>query len=281
MLADKHKVPIEYIHLTAGADQAIMLLGIVFGQDTHIFTPTYISYGDVTSFGGKITEHYSLNDNNYTVSTETKTGASLIFLANPNNPAGITKKDDVINLVDNNPRAIVAVDEAYGDFTEESVAGDVLQHKNLVVIRSFSKAYSLAGFRIGYVIADPEIIRRITFESTWFNVAFTSVGAAIAALQHEEYFHKIRQDIISERSITETALSGSGYAVIPSHINAVLLKFDDEQQASQFVSKLKDAGIVVNHGNVGSNLGLNKTFVRISIGTIELMKTFHSIVAKF
>jgi histidinol-phosphate/aromatic aminotransferase/cobyric acid decarboxylase-like protein len=278
-IANKYQVPLDHIYLTAGADQAILLLSMIYGRHAHIFTPTYISYTDVRRVGGELTEHPALNELSYDVSTAKIENASLIFLANPNNPAGITAKDEVLELAVNNPDAKIVVDEAYGDFVNESVIDSVSSYKNLIVIRSFSKGYALAGYRIGFMIASPEIFKQLSLESNWFNVAYTSVGAAIAAMDQEDYFQGIRQAIVIERQLTEEFLTKQNYMIIPSSINAVLVKFASKNEASNFVEKLKESGVIVNLGNGASNCGLDNTFVRVSIGTKDQMQVFRDVVA--
>lgn len=278
-IASKQNIPINSVYLTAGADQAITLLCAMFGSNTHVFTPTYISYSDAKNLGGKFTEHPSLAGSTYAVSTSRIEDASLIFLANPNNPAGITERETILELVTNNPDAKIVVDEAYGEFFDQSVIGDVTNNKNLIVLRSFSKGYALAGFRIGYIVANPEVLEQLALESTWFNVAYTSVGAAVTALDHEDHFGKMRKIIIGERQKTESYLFKHGYQVIPSQINAVLIKFSNESAAASFIKKLKQADIVVNHGNGASNCGLDKTYVRVSVGTADQMQILRDTVS--
>lgn len=275
-LADKHGVPVEMIYLTAGADQALNVLTCVFGQQTHVFTPTYVGYSDAQKFGHELHEHYSLTENTYQISTDHIEGASLVFLANPNNPAGLTSRDDVLRLVHNNPDAKVVVDEAYGDFANESVVDCVQANANLVVVRSFSKGYSLAGFRIGYIIAHPDILQALVFETMYFNVAYPSVGAAVAALSNESYFSDIRGQINQERQRTESFLSEAGYVVVFGHINAALIRFQNMELATAFRERLKAKGILVNQGNGASNFGLDDMFVRLSIGTNAQMELFRA-----
>jgi histidinol-phosphate aminotransferase len=272
LIAKKHSVGIDTISLTAGVDQAILLLSTLYGQNGHIFTPTYISYNDIKRVGGVLTEHFSLYDSGYVISSETITDASLIFIANPNNPAGITSRDTILELVKNNPNAKVVVDEAYGDFAGESVVQDVAHHGNLIVLSSFSKGYALAGFRIGYMVARPKLIEEMSLESTWFNVAYTSVGAAVAALEHEDYFAEIRATIIAEREKFERYLAGAGFNVLPSSINAVLVRFADKADAADFARALEEREILVSQGSGGSNIGLEDRFIRITIGTPEQMQ---------
>ncbi len=277
-IAQKHGVPADMVYLTAGADQAINLLAQVYGQRTHVFTPTYVSYSDAKNFGHEFYEHDSLHDGQYRVSTGKINDATLIFLANPNNPAGLTSKQEVISLIENNADTVLAIDEVYAEMADESVIDQVASHKNLVIIRSFSKSYSLASFRIGYIIAHPEIIKSLVFETTWFNVAYPSVGAAMTAMDHEDYFAELREEVVNERAQTENFLSEKGYAVVPSAINAVMIHFDDASPASDFVANLKAKNILVNQGSGASNIGLDDSFVRISVGTPEQMQTLREVI---
>ena len=277
-LAAKHNVPAEMIYLTAGADQAIFLLARKYGQQTHIFTPTYVGYQDVERFGYQLHEHYALAGNTYRIDTDPIPNASLIFLANPNNPAGLTARAQVLELVKNNPHAQVVIDEAYGDFSAESVADCVVANKNLIVIRSFSKSHALAGFRIGYLIAQPEVIENLFFETTWFNVSYPSIGAATIALDHEEYFRELRDQIIEQRILTEMTLKECGFTVIPGWINSLLIHTAGQTEATKFVDELTQHGFLVNQGNGGSNIGLNNSLIRISVGAPEHMQALRNAI---
>ncbi len=282
MLASKHSVSNDMIYLTAGIDQIILALCALHGENVHIFTPTYISYVDAKVMGGSVTEHPSLKDSKYIIESDHIPSATLIFLANPNNPAGFVDHEIVEKLIANNPDAIVAIDEAYSDFMRESVTGLVDKHPNLIVMRSFSKGYSLAGFRIGYTIAQPETLASLNkLESLWFNVADTSVGAAITALNHEDYFSGLRAEIIKQRQLTEECLFRSGIKFIKGQINAVLIKFDNKKLATEFANKLKSNGILVNQGNGASNVGLDDSFIRISIGTTDMMEKLRKTIRSY
>lgn len=281
MIAKKHSIDSSLISLSAGSDQAIMLLSSLYGRKGgHIFAPTYISYTDIKRFG-KLTQSYSLHEGVYEIVTSEITDAGLIFLANPNNPVGLTRREKILELVANNRDSLVVIDEAYGDFAGESVINDVATYSNMIVLRSFSKGYALAGFRIGYMVAQPAMLEELVLESTWFNVAYTSVGAAITALENEEYFAKLRKDIVESRKQLEAFLSQSGYTVMPSYINAVLLKFDNEALAASLVDFLEANDIKVNQGNGASNVGLGKSFVRISVGTAEQIAVLQNAIDNY
>lgn len=280
-LSNKHKVPSEMIYLTSGLDEAINLFSRIYSKKVYVFTPCFISYDVAKEYGGDVVQIPSLFDSEFKVDTTTKDDASLIFVTNPNNPAGFITKEKVIELVKNNSRAVVFVDEAYAEFSNLSVVDQVVNHKNMVVGRSFSKAYGMAGNRIGYIIASPDIVNKLSSTNQWANVSYLSVGAALSALKNETYFEKIRNDIIQRRNSIQDCSGKLGYKVIPSFINAMLIKFPNESTAYEFVNFLKDHQVIVSHGNGNSNIGLDLSYVRISIGTEKQMSYLSTLLQKF
>lgn len=279
-LSKKHHIPNEMIYLTNGIDEAIQMFAHAYGQHTYIFTPTYVVYADVEEFGGKLTQLPSIIGNQYVINTSKKSDATLIYLANPNNPSGITPKEKVLELIKNNSHAIVAIDEAYGAFAELSVINEVVNYLNMAVFRSFSKGYGMAGNRIGYIIAHPSIINVVKNKSQWSNVSYLSVGAAVVALDHDDYFATMRNDINRRREAFMNFLKEKNFAAIQSQINAVLLKFPNELEATQFVNYLKEHQVIVSQGNGNSNIGMDNSFVRIAIGNNIQMDTVQQIITK-
>lgn len=280
-IAKKHNLPKETIFLTAGVDEGIQILALAYGQNAYVFTPTYVVYSDVEEFGGKLTRLSSIKGMDFTISTDKIGDASIIFLANPNNPSGFTPKDKVMELVKNNWHTVVAIDEAYAEFANLSVIDRVRNNPNMVVLRSFSKSYAMAGNRVGYMVAAPGLIRKVSPKTQWCNVSYLSVGAAIAALDHEEYFSKIREAINQRREDFIAFLRELGLSVFPSKINAVLLKFSFKGEATEFVNYLGKNNIVVSHGNGSSNIGLDRSFVRIAIGTQLQMDAAKEVIRKY
>ncbi len=280
-LSQKYNISREMLYLTAGADEAIQILALAFGSKTYIFLPTYIVYHDTKDFFANVTEINVLKDNNYSISTERIDDATLIYLANPNNPCGYTTKETVCKLLKNNPQAIVVVDEVYAEFADVSVIDEVKNYPNLVVLRSFSKSYGMAGNRIGFIVANREIIAKVKTKTQWANVSYLSVGAAMIALDHEDYFTKVRNDIISRREDFITFLTQKGFRVLPSLINAVLIKCDSEDEGSKLAQYLVDNNFVISHGNGSSNVGLDYSFIRISIGNREQMAVLTTILEEY
>jgi len=280
-LAKKHNLPREMIYLTAGIDEGIQMFAKAYGQNAYVFTPTYVVYADVKEFGGKLTRVPAVEGSDYVVKTETIPDATLIYLANPNNPSGITTREDVLKLVRNNPQAKVVIDEAYGEFATLSVIDEVKNFPHMVVLRSFSKAYSMAGNRVGYIVAHPKVINVVKNKSQWSNVSYLSVGAATVALDHEEYFSKIREGINQRRDEFIKFLKKSGFSVFPSKINAILLKFASEDEGTKFTEFLVENNFVISHGNGNSNIGLDKSFVRIAIGNNDQMNKLKDTISKY
>lgn len=281
-LSQKHQLPKKMFYLTAGCDEALQMFILTYGKRTVIFTPTYIVYSDVEVFGGKLNEIYSIGNNEYKINPKRYNEAKLIILANPNNPSGYTEKETVIELVKTNSHAIVVIDEAYGEFAPElSVVKLPTKYKNLAVLRSFSKDYSMAGNRVGYIVANPEIIASVKNKAQWTNVSYLSVGAAISALNHKKYFAKIRTDIHKRREKLTSFLRKAGFVILPSKINAILIKFNNEKEAKKFVDFLKQYKIIINQRNGNSNIGLDLSFVRMAVGTSEQMSKVAQVIDKF
>lgn len=280
-LAQKHQVPVEMIFLTAGIDEAIQIFAKTFGEHTYTFSPTYIEYKNVHDLGGSLTELPSLIEGEYQISTDLLPNASLIFLANPNNPVGISSKEKVMELVQNNRNAHVVIDEAYGEFAEVSVIDEVANHPNLTVFRSFSKAYAMAGCRVSYFISHPQTIEQVRNKTQWANVSYLSIGAALIAMDHEEYYVTMRKAICERRDEYTKRIADLGFNVLPSHINAILLRFSTIEDGTRFVQYLGERQIVVSHGNGGSNIGLDHSFVRIAIGSEEEMEILYDVMKKY
>ena len=160
-IANRHHLPEEMIYLTAGADEAIYLFGLNYGQNVYAFTPTYVTYDEIRNIGANIHLVNALEDTNYSIATHSIADASLIFIANPNNPFGFSPKEKIIELIENTQQAIVVIDEVYAEFTDLSVIDLTTKYNNLAVIRSFSKSFGMAGNRVAYVAAHLDVLNKL------------------------------------------------------------------------------------------------------------------------
>ncbi len=182
----------------------------------------------------------------------------LAFLCSPNNPTGNTIDRKIIQEFLESFEYVV-VDEAYVEFQGNS-AVDLLGHySNLIVIRSFSKFFGLAGMRVGYVMADEKMAKAIEKVRNPFSISYLGYVSAIEALKSVEYYRKIAETIISERERMRKSLERNFY-VYPSRANFLLVKYDDPE----LVKKLQERRVLVR--DVTGLEGLNKYHFRVSVG---------------
>lgn len=193
----------------------------------------------------------------------------LVYLANPNNPTGTWYPADAFAafMARVPPSVIVVVDEAYAEFVDApdyaSALGLLARHPNLVVTRTFSKAYALAGLRVGYAIAHPDCIAVMERVRESFNVNALGLAAAQAALADVEHLRASVQANAEQREALATALRGRGLWVSPSQTNFLLAEFG--AGTVRIEAALFARGIVLRPMG-GYGLG---ECLRITIGTAE------------
>ncbi len=179
------------------------------------------------------------------------TAARLVWICAPNNPTGdahdLAEIEELANSVD----ALVAVDEVYVELAEASLGvergalsaiGLIERHPNLIVVRSMSKAYGLAGARLGYLVAGPEVAERLDGIRLSLPVAAPSQRLALAALGDQEAVRLRHETLVDERRRVEAALDGLGWERLPSVTNFILFRPPD---AGQLAAALHREGIIV------------------------------------
>jgi histidinol-phosphate aminotransferase len=191
--------------------------------------------------------------------------AALTFLCNPNAPSGTLVSLPEIEKLARSVAGILVVDEAYVDFAESEGSSSIpLIHRldNLIVLRSFSKSFSLAGMRIGLAFASEEIIAGVMKVKDSYNVNRLSLVAATAALQDMAWMTRNARRIQKSRKKLASALKRIGYEVYPSHANFILAK-KNGQNLKPLYEELKRRGILVRYFDV---MGLQDS-LRITVGT--------------
>jgi histidinol-phosphate aminotransferase len=192
------------------------------------------------------------------------TRAKLVFLPSPNNPDGSIMPRQAIEQLLQLP-TVVVVDEAYAEFSGESVVDLVGQVQNLVVLRTFSKWAGLAGLRIGYGIIPKEIIQHLWKIKPPYNINMAAVAAAIASLDDVEHLMDSVRRIVDEREHLFNQLQRlDGLEPFPSQANFILMRVRDGQ-AKELKQALEQRGILIRYYN---KPGLSDC-VRISVGTPE------------
>jgi histidinol-phosphate aminotransferase len=191
----------------------------------------------------------------------------LVFVANPNNPTGTwARADELRRFLAAVPRsAIIVLDEAYFEYSRSDDCGDGIEwlraHPNLVVVRTFSKAYGLAGLRVGFAVSDPAIADVLNRVRQPFNVSQVGLAAAEAALGDQSHVERSVALAREGRARLARGLTTLGLAVVPSAGNFVLVKFGPV--AGRAYDALLRRGLIVRPV---ANYGLDE-YLRITIGT--------------
>ncbi len=189
----------------------------------------------------------------------------LIFVCNPNNPTStVVDPQALARFIEAVPsHVLIAIDEAYVEYIRDGLQPDSLglvrSYSNVVVLRTFSKAYGLAGLRVGYAVGDPQVITALNKVTVPFTTSNISQAAAIASLDAADELLARTDALVAERTRVSKALRDSGFRLPPSQANFVWLPLAD--RTLDFVEHAADAGIVVRpYGTDG---------VRITIGAPE------------
>ena len=246
------RVPEDHILLTQGSDSALDAICQCFlsrGDKVLIATPAYDHFRAMAEQRGAAVMPFAHVDGAFPVSAFCEAVRSalprLVCLSNPNNPAGyLVPREDVeaICRAAAVVSALVVLDEAYAEFAKVSAADLAARHGNLVVCRTFSKAFGLAGLRIGYVIAPPAIIGTLSRVVNPKNVSTLAQAAAEEALDDLPAVAAHVDEVIACREMLLAALAERGFTCQPSHANFVLVPCDN---AAAMARWLQDRGIFV------------------------------------
>jgi histidinol-phosphate aminotransferase len=187
--------------------------------------------------------------------------AHLTFVPNPNSPSGTMVALDALAQLAGDLRGPLVIDEAYVDFAPES-ALPLVRLPNVIVTRSFSKSYSLAGLRMGFAVAAPAVVRELVKVKDSYNCDALSLAGAAAALDDQAYFQVIRAKVIATRQRMEQTLPALGFDVTPSHANFVWCTRQGRPVKPIF-EELKKRNILVRYMNYAPH----GDGLRISVGT--------------
>ncbi len=199
----------------------------------------------------------------------------LIYVCNPNNPtASITPKDELRDFVAKTPReTMILVDEAYFHFADspdyESVIPIVKEHPNLIVSRTFSKIYGMAGLRCGYCVASKETIERMRQQQMWDSVNCMALAAATASLDDPDHIPNGQRLNKEAKQFTTSELEKMGYKSIPSQANFIM--FDCRRPVVPIIKAMKDRNV-----HVGRLFPALPNHMRITIGKKSEMESFLS-----
>jgi len=265
--------PSELI-LSNGTDEGIKMIIDTFmegGEEIIIPTPTFAMFKFYASVAeAKITEVLYNEDLSFPtdkVLAAINPNAKLVVLVNPNNPTGTSiAEEDIIAIIkkasENN--AIVLSDEAYYGFYEKSSINLIKKYDNLFVTRTFSKAFGLAGIRLGYTLSQKDNIAALAKAGSPYNVSTLAIIAAKAALDDVEFVNKYTQEVRDNTDWFIEELSKLGLSVFPTDANFVVVKIGEK--CGEVCDTLKEKGILVRNRTRDPLL---EGCIRITIGTKE------------
>ncbi len=280
-IARAHGVTAENVFVGHGSEVIIQLIPQLFcdpGDEAIVADITFGRYAEACKLmRAKLVTvplrdfHYDLAAVRAAVTPRTK----LIWLCSPNNPTGtVAPAAAVRELVDSLPAAAtVVLDQAYQEFVEDPAAVDGLEllregRENVIVLRTFSKAYGLAGMRLGYALVSPRVCSLLDTIKEPFNVNRLSIVAGPAALADREWMLACVAKTIEGREFLTRSLSRLGFRVVPSHANFVLV--DVREDGEELWRRLLRRGVIVRPA---AGWGLDE-YVRVTVGTREQNERF-------
>ena len=284
LAAKIHKVCPESIIPTNGGDELLRLTLTTFAEENDtlaITTPSYSLYPILAGIHGCSLIEVPLNkDLTYPEKLPDLLGnlsAKICILVNPHAPTGALLPASFIDELAGNFEGVLVVDEAYVDFVDPASKYDSIplinEHRNLLLLRTLSKGYSLAGLRFGYGIGDPELIAPIKFKTRdSYNTDYISQQLACAALNSQDYAMSTWDKIRSSRKNLSRQLNQLGVKTWPSETNFILAKIPDNPGAEYVYKKLRADHILVRHFDL-DNL---RDKIRITVGSEDENKDFIS-----
>ena len=282
LIAERENITPDHIILGAGSTEIMTTLIHLSKTKGEILTadPTYFDFVYYAVKSDCPLNKVPLNDNFEhdvdAMQNQLRSQTALVYICNPNNPTGsITPKDKLFSFCDQaSQRALVVVDEAYHEYVEDpaytSMIELVREGKNVIITRTFSKIFGLAGLRIGYGMAQPETIKELKkMERNFASISWLSLKAAIASYQDRSFLQYVREKNEGVKFYLYEELKRLGYSSVPSQTNFVLFKI--RQDALSLVKELKKRNILVRAFEINRD-----HWIRVSLGTYEEMETFVS-----
>jgi histidinol-phosphate aminotransferase len=249
------------IAIGAGMDGVMDTLTRLFlekGDRTFIPTPTFSYYEILTILCGA-SPVFSPRGIEFEVPMNMPAETKMAFICSPNNPTGNVTREEELRALLESTDAIVFLDEAYVEFAEQSLLKLVREYDNLVVGRTLSKAFGLAGMRLGYAVAPQWIADQYKRAAPpFFGISCASVAAGVAALSDEPFMHNSVEKIRIERERLQKEIN--------SHSSqANFLYLETEEASNSFVEKFQARGIIIR--DCRSFRGAGENHVRVTVGT--------------
>lgn len=289
--SEQDKIPFEItpdmIYCGNGSDEVLSFVfyaffssetPLVLPEFTYSFYPVYAGFYDIPLDIVPMKSDWSL-DKDELLRRAKKNNCGLIF-ANPNAPSGLgLSRNEIREMLEKSDKdKVFVVDEAYCDFGGESSIPLLRDFKNLVIVRTFSKSLCAAGMRLGYIVANPEIVNLVTTVKNSLNhfpIDAVSQVAGRAACENPSYYAECARKVCEERESFIKFLREKGWFVNESQTNFVLTQ-NPKMPGEKLYEEIKKHGILVRHF---STKGI-EDFVRITIGNHEEMNALKNVIEK-
>ena len=257
----------ENILVGNGSDDLLTMLMRTFvdpGDQVAFPTPTYSLYDILVTMQDGVVVHIPYPATFSIPSALAEVDAKLTFLCHPNAPSGVLHPLAQVEELARQVRGVLVIDEAYIDFADETALPLVHRYPHVVILRTFSKSFSLAGMRIGLAFGHPDLMNELLKVKDSYNVDRLSIVAATAALEDYDWMRQNVEKIRATRTRLSTALRGLGYFVYDSQTNFVLARQAGVNQ-EEIYRALKDRGFLIRYFSTPDLADC----VRITVGTDE------------
>lgn len=272
----------EWVIAGNGSDELLSMIVRTFvdpGDRVVSVYPTYVLYETLCRLHGARYETVDLDAGFHPTEDLYAQAGRVCFFPRPNAPSGVSATLESVERLCGKFDGLVVIDEAYADFAEDDCMAFPNRFSNVIVTRSFSKSFGLAGVRAGVAVAHPELIRELMKSKDSYNLNALSQAAAAAAMRdHNHMVDTVERICVTRQRLTEV-LRKLGFAVPDSQGNFVLARWDGAPTARDIFLRLREAGILVRYFEAR---GLD-TSLRISVGTDDevdaLLEALHEILA--
>jgi len=262
-ISDYIDVPTDNIHINAGSELIVRQLLSIFGQRVHILTPTWIIFEKITK---EKTFTYLEEEKDFLINlseVNIPEGTTLMPIVNPNNPTGgLFNIKDSLELVKDNPKTMFLIDEAFIEFGGKPAVDLPKIYDNVIVTRTFSKGFSLAGFRVGYSILPKKWTKYMDEHNDPVPLARVSEAAAIAVLRNDDKIKERVKKLKKWTKILAKSLETLGIKTYPTETYFFLAKVPINNRI--FVEELMKRNIMIR---AAKQKGLGKNFIKFTTST--------------
>lgn len=269
VLAEYVGVKAENILPTNGSDEVIEIVSRAYKGEVLIPIPTFSQYEASANRGGlsKVLIN-CLHDGVYSLNylAQQLDKASLIWICNPNNPTGTKISREKIVSILQKAKGMVVVDECNYEYLGETVVDLIGKYENLIISRSFSKNFGLAGLRLGFAVSNPQNIKRLAIFCQYFRVNRMAEKATGKVLKYLDYYQEAWEKIKKTRDKFVKQINKLGFSAYDSQANFVLVEFRDKKETKKVWEYLREKDIYTLGGWENEFSGLDDQFIRFTIG---------------